>query len=297
MANDDSIAMRVRFFGRVPSGDQLYFRGPVLGSFDGREWTRLTSSFPPQQRPRSELQVFGVAVDYELTVEPNRLALLPMLEMTPDRPDAAPEIEGITLTLRSDSQWQLDRPITERVRVRAKAWTEHRHGPRRDLLGLRDFVTLPGGFNPRSLQWANELRNRPENAGADARRLADLLLAHVRGNEFIYTLEPGRYGRDAVDEFWFDRKLGFCEHFAASFVVMMRAMDVPARVVTGYQGTDPEPVDGYYIVPPEPRPRLGRVLAARRRLGARGPHGPRWHPSASRSAATCCRRAASWPTR
>jgi hypothetical protein len=57
-----------------------------------------------------------------------------------------------------------------------------------------------------------------------------------------------RYGRDAVDEFWFDRKLGFCEHFAGAFVVLMRAMDVPARIVTGYQGTDPEPVDGYHIV-------------------------------------------------
>ena len=248
IANDDSIAMRVRFFGRVPSADQLYFRGPVLGSFDGREWTRLTPSFPPPQRLRSELQVFGSPVEYELTLEPSRLSLLPLLEMTPDRPDAAPDIEGFTLTLRSDAQWQLDRPVTERVRLRAKAWTEHRHGPRRDLLGLRDYVSLPGGYNPRSLTWANALRNRPENAGADARRLADLLLTHVRSNEFTYTLEPGKYGRDAVDEFWFDRKLGFCEHFAASFVVLMRAMDVPARIVTGYQGTDPEPVDGYHIV-------------------------------------------------
>jgi transglutaminase-like putative cysteine protease len=248
IANDDSIAMRVRFFGRVPSADQLYFRGPVLGSFDGREWTRLTPSFPPPQRLRSELQVFGSPVEYELTLEPSRLSLLPLLEMTPDRPDAAPDIEGFTLTLRSDAQWQLDRPVTERVRLRAKAWTEHRHGPRRDLLGLRDYVSLPGGYNPRSLSWANALRSRPENAGADARRLADLLLTHVRSNEFTYTLEPGKYGRDAVDEFWFDRKLGFCEHFAASFVVLMRAMDVPARIVTGYQGTDPEPVDGYHIV-------------------------------------------------
>ncbi len=248
LANDDSIAMRVRFFGRVPSADQLYFRGPVLGDFDGRNWTRLSPTFPPPQRLRSELQVLGAGVEYEITLEPSRLALLPLLEMTPDRPDAAPELDGFTLTLRSDAQWQLDRPITERVRVRAKAWTEHRHGPRRELLGLRDLVSLPGGYNPRSLRWANDLRNRPENAGADARRLADQLLAHVRSNEFIYTLEPGLYGRDAVDEFWFDRKLGFCEHFAASFVVMMRAMDVPARVVTGYQGTDPEPVDGYHIV-------------------------------------------------
>ncbi len=248
IANDDSIAMRVRFLGRVPTGDQLYFRGPVLASFDGREWTRLTAGFSPAQRLRSELQVFGAPVEYELTLEPSRLTLLPLLEMTPERADAVPELEGFTLTLRADAQWQLDRPITDRVRARAKAWTEHRHGPRHELPGRRDFVALPPGYNPRSLQWAADLRRQPDTAGADARHLAERLLAHVRSNEFISSLVPGRYGRDAVDEFWFDRRLGFCEHFAASFVVMMRAMGVPARIVTGYQGTDPEPVDGYYIV-------------------------------------------------
>lgn len=248
IANDDSIAMRVRFFGPVPSADQLYFRGPVLGRFDGREWTRGLPSFPLAQRPRSELQFFGPGLPYELTIEPSRLALLPMLEMTPDRPGAAPEPEGFNAVLRADAQWQIDRPVTERVRVTAVAYTDHRHGPRSEVLGLRDLVALPPGFNPRSLAWAQALRNRPENAQADARALALQLMAHVRGSEFIYTLEPGTYGRHAVDEFWFDRRLGFCEHFAAAFVVMMRAMDIPARVVTGYQGTDPQPVDGYYIV-------------------------------------------------
>ena len=52
----------------------------------------------------------------------------------------------------------------------------------------------------------------------------------------------------ALIEFWLDRREGFCEHFSAAFVVIMRALDVPARIVTGYQGADPLPVDGYYIV-------------------------------------------------
>ena len=65
---------------------------------------------------------------------------------------------------------------------------------------------------------------------------------------FSYTLAPGDYGRDGIDEFWLDRKEGFCVHFAAAFVVVMRAAGVPARVVTGYQGTDLPAVDGYYLV-------------------------------------------------
>jgi transglutaminase-like putative cysteine protease len=248
VANDDSIAMRVRFFGRVPEPDQMYFRGPVLGAFDGREWTRSAGSFGLSHRLRNETRLFGTPVDYEVTLEPSRLPLLPLLEITPDRPDAAPESDSYTLTLLPDAQWQADRPVADRLRVRAKAWTEHRHGPRRPELGLRDLVALPASYNPRSLQWAQALRNSPALAGADPRRLADALLRHLRDNEFIYTLEPGSYGRHAVDEFWFDRRLGFCEHFAAAFVVMLRAMDVPARIVTGYQGTDPSPVDGYYVV-------------------------------------------------
>jgi hypothetical protein len=63
-----------------------------------------------------------------------------------------------------------------------------------------------------------------------------------------YTLEPPLLGRDAVDDFLFDSKAGFCEHYAGAFVVLMRAMGVPARVVTGYQGGEMNPVDGYLTV-------------------------------------------------
>jgi hypothetical protein len=83
---------------------------------------------------------------------------------------------------------------------------------------------------------------------ADGRALAQALLDHIRNGGYSYTLEPGTYGRDAIDEFWFDRKLGFCEHFAAAFVVAMRALGVPARIVTGYQGADPQLADGYMVV-------------------------------------------------
>jgi hypothetical protein len=56
LAADDSIALRLRFFGPVPPPQAMYFRGPVLGSFDGREWTRLTPTFAPESRRRAELQ-------------------------------------------------------------------------------------------------------------------------------------------------------------------------------------------------------------------------------------------------
>ena len=252
IAEDDSIALRLRFFGAVPPPEAMYFRGPVLSSFDGREWTRGRSSFPPELRPPLNLVLAGEPLRYEMTRDPSRLPLLSLLEMTPDRPDAAPDLPGWRVAQRPDGQWQLDRPLHERVRVQASAWLQHRHGPREDMFGLRDFVDLPPGANPRTLQWAVDLRRQPGLQDADARTLAAAVLQHIRTGEYTYTLEPGPYGtvneRDAIDEFWLDRKLGFCEHFASAFVVVMRALDVPARIVTGYQGTDPDVQDGWYVV-------------------------------------------------
>lgn len=241
VANDESIALRVRFDGAPPPPEAMYFRGPVLGRFDGVDWTRS-----PDGPVGARVQVLGAPRHYEMTLEPSRLAMLPLLELTPAA--AGPQLDGWSLRLRQDLQWQLDRPLADRVRLQATAWTDYRHGPRTATPALDDFRRLPPGYNPRTLAWAQALHARPDLAGADARTLAAALLRHVADGGYGYTLEPGPYGRDAIDEFWLDRKLGFCEHFAAAFVVAMRAMGVPARVVTGYQGTDPAPVDGWWIV-------------------------------------------------
>jgi protein-glutamine gamma-glutamyltransferase len=256
IAEDNSIAMRIKFFDLTPAPHQMYFRGPVLSSFDGREWTRLVPTFSAQLRPRLMLEVTGQPVRYEMTVEASRLPLLPLLEISPDesaktedgRKTAAPRLDGYLLTLRPDAQWQLDRPLAERVRVQASSHLAHRHGPRQDVVGLRDLVQLPSNQNPRTLAWAAELRSRADLADADASTLSNAVLQHIATGGYSYTMEPGSYDNNPIDDFWFDRKLGFCEHFASAFVVVMRAMDVPARIVTGYQGTDAELQDGYHVV-------------------------------------------------
>jgi transglutaminase-like putative cysteine protease len=248
IANDEAVALRLRFLGAVPPASALYFRGPVLSAFDGVEWTHLIPSFPPRLRPQAELDLIGEGLRYEMTVEPGHLPLLPMLEATPDTADSAPRVEGLRLRQTADLQWLAERPVSERVRVQAQAWLAFRHGPEDEIVGLRDFVSLPPGYNPRTLAWAAALRNDPRLQDATPQQLAAAVLAHIGRDGFSYTLEPGTYGRDGIDEFWLDRKAGFCEHFAAAFVVVMRALDVPARIVTGYQGADAAPVDGYWIV-------------------------------------------------
>ena len=244
LAQDDSIALRVRFEGAPPAPGLLYFRGPVLTRFDGTEW-RVSNfeSFATLRAP-SNLQVRGTPVRYEMTLEPLRLASLPLLEAT----GTAPVIEGYRTFSLPDLQWLTDRPVVERVRFSAEAWPQFTHGPRANTPALREDVELPAGYNPRTLAWAAELRRSPGYANAGPRLLAAALMNHIRTRGYSYTVAPGEYGRDAVDEFWLDRREGFCEHFAAAFVVIMRALDVPARVVTGFQGIDATPIDGYYSV-------------------------------------------------
>jgi transglutaminase-like putative cysteine protease len=252
LAVDESIALRLRFDGPAPPPSALYFRGPVLSWFDGRTWTRDRTSAGglPAWTPSlpADLEGAGTARGYEMTVEPSRLPLLPLLEGTAPPLELTPRDALQTVELRSDLQWQVSPPVASVVQVRAQAWDQWRHGTRAGAYALRDLVDLPAGFNPRTMAWAAELRRQPGMDTADSRTMANAVLANVRSAGFNYTFSPGTYGRDAVDEFWLDRRAGFCEHFASAFVVVMRALDVPARIVTGYQGADPAPVDGWWVV-------------------------------------------------
>ena len=249
IALSETVVMRLRFFGVPPQPSEQYFRGPVLTRFDGQEWLPMfSSSFGERGVLAPDLQVQGRPIEYELTLEPMKLRVVPLLEASVD----APAVEGAQtqLTMRDDLQWLAPARIFDRIRLKAQAFPRFRHGPSESELGLQDHLALPAGHNPRTLAWAAELRRQMPTA--DANSLAAAVYRHVRTGGYTYTLAPGTYGENnrlaAIDEFWLDRKEGFCEHFAASFVVVMRAMDVPARIVTGFQGMDEVPVDGYYAV-------------------------------------------------
>jgi transglutaminase-like putative cysteine protease len=257
IANNDGIALRLRFGadlqGAPPPPDARYFRGPVLGRFDGRSWRPAPAV--PGRISIDALQLDGPPLHYELTMEPLRIGVLPLLEMSPGQPGAELALDGIALQRGAELQWLAPRLITERLRLHAEAYTRYAAGAGRSRASLQPFLELPAGLNPRSLAWAAALRREPRydalDEAARAPALAAAVLAHIRSADFGYTLAPGRYGESSphlIDEFWFDRRLGFCEHFAAAFVVVMRAMGVPARIVTGFQGMDAQPQDGYWIV-------------------------------------------------
>ncbi|MEX8520765.1 MAG: transglutaminaseTgpA domain-containing protein, partial [Leptothrix sp. (in: b-proteobacteria)] len=248
LASDDSLALRVHFDAAVPPREALYFRGPVLVYNDGEQWrvdptqsagTDLGNDAAPAAAARPGSASFG----YDMTIEPLRVHTLPLLELTL----AAPQLEGATLTLRRwpDLQWTSTAPLAERLRVHAVAQLDVRWaGADQAPPALLMERLLPPGAHPRSVAWARALRATPEFAGASAEQLAQVLLRHIRSGGYAYTLSPGLApDGDALDRFWLDRKEGFCEHYATAFVVLMRAMGVPARIVTGYQGGQFNPID------------------------------------------------------
>ena len=241
---DDRTALRIRFEGQPPPQGQLYFRGPVLSDFDGVEWRPQRSGFPTRLALSANLTVSGEPVRYQVTMEANQRPWLFVLEATPE----TPQLPNGEARLTPDLQWRTDQPVSERLRYSAVSYPQFQHGPLQREMALQDHLELPPGYNPRTLQRAQQLRGEfgagPEHAPA----LVDAVMNRLRTGGYSYTLEPGVYGANTADEFWFDRREGFCEHIASSFVILMRAMDIPARGVTGYQGGELNGIDGYWTV-------------------------------------------------
>ena len=245
LALDDSVVMRIKFDGgKVPRQRDLYFRGPVLSQFDGRQWQSAGFAYGSRSGTRANLQVDGEALDYEVTMEPSNRPWLMVMEAAATNPTGA----GLEPTMQEDLQWLVARPLTDLTRYRVKSYPAFTYGPTQASLALREFVSLPPGFNPRTLALASDILRDPKNVRATTAQLVQLALERLRTGGYSYTLEPGLYGTHTADEFWFDRKEGFCEHIASSFVILMRAMDIPARIVTGYQGAQINNVDGYWTV-------------------------------------------------
>ncbi|RZI62568.1 MAG: DUF3488 domain-containing protein [Rubrivivax sp.] len=250
VASDETIAMRLRFDGPPPPQPQLYFRAQVLSRFDGRTWTAPRVNWAPGDDAPT---LAGPVFRYEVTMDPLRVAVIPMLEFSPGATGAQLPLGRLSATRAPQGQWQVPMPVAEVLRFRHEAWPRATPSTRLSRADRNESLSLPPDLNPRARAYGASLRERFAASGEDvlAQSVNRELLTKIRRDGYGYTLTPGVYGEttpDAIDEFWFDRKLGFCEHFAAAYVVLMRAAGVPARLVTGFQGADQNLQDGDLVV-------------------------------------------------
>jgi transglutaminase-like putative cysteine protease len=237
LALSDEPVFRVKFIDPAPPQAQLYWRGVVLGRFDGRTWTRVQA---PRGAPQQvALTVRGRATRHEVTLEPNAERRLFALEL----PRRLPQIDGNPSGVTAEFEMSAAYPIERRVRYEAVSHLDFSLQAGAELANSEQWLALPARFNPRALQAGHALRAEPD----PLKRVA-AVLRQFRRDGYSYTLEPPLLGADSVDEFLYETKAGFCEHYASAFVFLMRAAGVPARVVTGYQGGEANPVDGYLTV-------------------------------------------------
>ncbi|HWI99376.1 MAG TPA: DUF3488 and transglutaminase-like domain-containing protein [Burkholderiales bacterium] len=223
----DTIAFRAEFEGTPPASQVRYWRGPVLWDFDGRTWSAGGQSLGKFAPPGGGSATYR----YSVVLEPHNQSWLFALEVPTSLPeDARYTADGIVLAAA---------PVRTRVRYEMSSAIAPRGAPEEQPAQLARALRLPTGVNPRTLALAEELRLA--SRGDD--EIVTRAIAFLRRGRYAYTLEPPLLGQDSVDEFLFDFKAGFCEHFSSAFVFLMRAAGVPARVVTGYQGGELNPVD------------------------------------------------------
>ncbi len=230
---DDTPVLRAKFFGPAPPPSRMYWRGPVLWNFDGRTWTRprWLRGLPP-----APVTPAGRGWDYEMELEPTDRRQLVALELPSGAPEGA--VLGYDFDLRAP------RPLGTLTRWRMHAAPPAVFDPAPRAMLREMALRLPEGYNPRTVALARQWRRE---AGTDDAATVARALRWIRA-DFAYTLSTPLPGRDSVDEFLFEQKAGFCEHFSSAFAVLMRAAGIPARVVTGYAGGYHNRYGDYWVV-------------------------------------------------
>ncbi|HCY86796.1 MAG TPA: hypothetical protein DHV36_16825 [Desulfobacteraceae bacterium] len=246
MALDQTPAFRVEFQSGIPRPDQLYWRGVVFQDFDGLTWRPLAGSrfLPLGKNP--DTSDSGITA-YTILMAPHNSHWL----MALDRPVKGPRwaVVGRDRSLRARIK------ITKKTQYQAfsrlpgsrqRSLEPPRIGKdeRNAAYKLRSTIDRFKHLNPKTRSLSREITAKT----ATPSEKAAALLSFFKENNFVYSLSPGRSGPHPIDDFIFNSRRGYCEHYASAFAFMMNAAGVPARVVGGYLGGEFNPYGGDLIV-------------------------------------------------
>ncbi|MGB5306056.1 MAG: DUF3488 and transglutaminase-like domain-containing protein [Gammaproteobacteria bacterium] len=226
-------AFRVEFIDPAPPEAQRYWRGPVLWHFDGRRWR---SGYGNNWRPPEDFTPLGLPVRYRVTLEPHNRQWLFALELPATLPTGT--------RLSGDYRLLARTPVRERLRYELSSHPAFAVGARLSERARQAALQLPEA----GIEQTRALASRWRDAATDDRDVVARALEFFNRQPFVYTLQPPLLGTQPVDEFLFETRRGFCEHYASAFTLLMRAAGIPARVVTGYLGGEENPIDGFYTI-------------------------------------------------
>ncbi len=230
-----AIAFRVQFSDGLPERSSLYWRGPVMVDYDGETW-RSRPNYMQTQGKAPAIEAQGKSYNYVTTLEPHNQRWLLALDM----PVKLPAESALSPTFETRAR----EPVQIRARFAFASSPDFVVNRQETPAILQQALRLPPQLNPRTRQLATEWQAKFKSP----EMISNAALLFFRQEKFFYTLQPPLLGQNAVDDFLFTTRRGFCEHYASAYVVLMRAAGIPARVVAGYQGGEINPVDGYLTV-------------------------------------------------
>jgi transglutaminase-like putative cysteine protease len=229
LVKDDKTAFRAEFDGDLPMAEELYWRGLVLWDFDGKAWEQGSTASRIKRRIGGKR-----AFEYDISFEPHQKRYLIALDLPTTAPAFTRLMEDYTLLRR----W----PVNRGFRYHAKSYTDAAADSLPGRVGRA--LQLPDDGNVKSRSLAKMWMAQSESQ----ERIIDQAMEYFRSNNFQYTLNPPLMEKDPVDAFLFEKRKGYCEHYASAFAFLMRAAGIPARVVVGYLGGDKNPYGNYLIV-------------------------------------------------
>jgi transglutaminase-like putative cysteine protease len=234
LANSSEIAFRAEFPGSTatPPGS-MYWRGAVMWHCDGLEWR---APYVPVSVSRSARQLpRGNTIRQRITLAPHGARWMFAL----DRPF---EIPPGAILARGDYLWSVQTIRKARryevVSAVGAVGKELTPGERREAL------ELPPSISPA----VRDLTQSWTTQNSNPRAIVNSALQFFQTQGFRYSLTPGEYKSNDLEQFLFRRRVGFCEHYAASFATLMRLAGVPARVVVGYLGGEYNDLGHFFLV-------------------------------------------------
>ena len=242
LALSDELAFRVSFQNSNPKHAQLYWRAMVLDDFDGITWRQsrrdVTQNSQNSQSGQSsygsatlehanssaDIELGGTGLTYQVIAEPSFQSWLFALDFATSEQGNIGRRNDFALFYRGIISQTLSYQVTSYPAAKMSATLSDASRALNLLLSTDN--------NPKLLAKGQQLRQQYP----DDRQLINQVLTELNEENYYYTLQPPRLNNNSLDQFYFNTRAGFCEHYASSFTYLMRAAGIPARMVVGYLG-------------------------------------------------------------
>ena len=235
LAQSADLAFRATFQGGVPNRHELYWYGVILDHFDGKRWSESCRDCRQQWSNTGAVSRKNIlGKPYQVILEPHGKKWIYTLNPS--------LINNVTVWINRDNIFRYERDVNQR-QVYEAIYLKPIDSTQPALQNEKNYLALPSEGNSQSRALAQQWRNE----SSDARIIMQKSLDFYH-QSFSYSLQPPALSEQRVDNFLFGTRSGFCEHFARSFVFLMRAAGIPARVVVGYMGGEIHEQDQYVVV-------------------------------------------------